>query len=194
MPKEIKDSSNRYFDCWRTYDKNNNLIKYRSSGGYSETRSYDVNNNLTHMIDSNGYQFWKEYNSHGSLTKSWNSYGYRVEKQYDHLNRLVSHFDSDGNKYKVIYDSDLDRKGKIIEDKNKEPTDCQVGSNMQYIKEDGTLKELDVKISDTEDGLSSTWLKYGIPSRFSFDKEKVAKGLKDFFASNKERIKAFFNS
>ena len=57
------------------YDKNNNLIYYKSSDNYKEWYKYDENNNIIHYRDSNGDEYWKEYDENNNLIFYKNSNG-----------------------------------------------------------------------------------------------------------------------
>ncbi len=45
----------------REYDKNNNLIYYKSSGGYEFWKEYDKNSNLIHRKNNKGNRYWYKY-------------------------------------------------------------------------------------------------------------------------------------
>ncbi len=49
------------YEYWMEYDKNNNEIHFRSSCGYESWQEYDENNNVIHHKNSSGWEYWFEY-------------------------------------------------------------------------------------------------------------------------------------
>ena len=50
------------FEIWREFDKNDNLIHYKTSNGFETWREFDSNNNVVHYKNSDGYEYWSNDN------------------------------------------------------------------------------------------------------------------------------------
>ncbi len=53
----------------REYDKNNNLIHYKSSNGYEYWREYDENNNEINYKNTDGKECWYKYDKNNNKIK-----------------------------------------------------------------------------------------------------------------------------
>lgn len=94
----INNGSN--IEWWKEYDKNNNLIYYKTSKGYEKWYYYDENNNLIHSKDTNNcWDYWK-YNKNNTIKYHKTLVGdTTAEWDYDKYGNELHFKDSEGFEY-----------------------------------------------------------------------------------------------
>lgn len=147
------------------YDKNNRLIKQKSS--INEILfSYDYNGNLVFKSE-NGLEFFYEYDSRNNLVKETNPLGnFKTKSYYD--GKLVQETDFQENR--VIYSHN--EKGLVI----KETYENGLFKTYEYDKTSNLSQEVDTNgnsikyVYDGNDNIIQRIDSYGNPTTYEYDK------------------------
>ena len=101
----IHYKSSSGIEYWNEYDSNHNMIHVKNSSGFESWYEYDSNNNLIHYKDSSGFERWNKYDSNNNLIHVKDSSGIEYWYEYDSNNNLIHSKDSSGIEFWYEYDS-----------------------------------------------------------------------------------------